>query len=200
MGVFRAGAGLKRASHRRRRAFDRVGPLSAIALVAGALNWQKPAHPRKHEESAMHKQRRKFRLFCGIVCACGVASGLSGARAEDAPAPHYSHATQLALREAPAADAAVLAQLPINQPVRIVSRGNRWCRVRLMQSANAASATNPANAVNSGQEGHVDCAFLRDRKLDFPEIESEAARLFLELNRPGLAPEDEARVLEWLFT
>jgi hypothetical protein len=97
----------------------------------------------------------------------------------------------LTLREAPDAGAAALAQLPINQPLEIVAQENRWCRVRLVASTGSADAA---------QEGYVNCAFLKDKKLDFATLETEAARLFLELHRENLTPSEEARILEALFT
>jgi hypothetical protein len=132
--------------------------------------------------------REKSRIFC-FLCAvmCGMASG---AQAQEANL-HYSHATRLTLREAPDAGAAALAQLPINQPLEIVARENRWCRVRLVE---------PAGSTDAAQEGYVNCAFLKDKKLDFATLEAEAARLFLELHRENLTPSEEARILEALFT
>jgi hypothetical protein len=81
--------------------------------------------------------------------------------------------------------------LPINQPLEIVARENRWCRVRLVASTGSTDAA---------QEGYVNCAFLKDKKLDFATLETEAARLFLELHRENLTPSEEARILEALFT
>jgi hypothetical protein len=81
--------------------------------------------------------------------------------------------------------------LPINQPLEIVARENRWCRVRLVASTGSTDAA---------QEGYVNCVFLKDKKLDFSTLEAEAARLFLELHRENLTPSEEARILEALFT
>jgi hypothetical protein len=114
----------------------------------------------------------------------------SGVQAQAADI-HYSHATRLTLCEAPDAGAAALAQLPINQPLEIVARENRWCRVRLVA---------PAGSADAAQEGYVNCTFLKDKKLDFVALETEAARLFLELHRENLTPSEEARILEALFT
>jgi hypothetical protein len=107
---------------------------------------------------------------------------MAGAWAEEAPRNlRYSHATQLQLRAAPAADAAVLARLPINQAMEIAGqREKRWCEVRLLDDARQ----------ETGQRGFVDCAFLGEQELDAKAIEIEVARLFLELNAPKISPAD----------
>jgi hypothetical protein len=147
-----------------------------------------------YEEGIMRKGKGALCFSCAVTCVAyigGVLPDAQDARAEEAPVLHYSHATELTLREAPRADAAALARLPLNQPVWLLERGNGWCKVRLAEAQDSA---------HSGREAYVGCSFLREKKLDFAEIETEAARLFLELNRPGLDPADEARVLEQLFT
>ncbi|MDR0673527.1 MAG: SH3 domain-containing protein [Zoogloeaceae bacterium] len=124
-------------------------------------------------------------VLCGVLC--GMFFCLDNARAE---AVHYNHAMRLTLRVSPNVGAAALARLPINQPLFIVGRENRWCRVRLVESG---------ESTDSGQEGYVHCAFLQKERLDFAKLESEAARLFLELQRENLPPGEEARILEALF-
>ncbi|MDR3157739.1 MAG: hypothetical protein LBU11_01750 [Zoogloeaceae bacterium] len=135
------------------------------------------------------RKNRYFSLCLSSLCGlCAMLFCLAGAQAADI---HYSHATRLTLREAPDAGAAALARLSINQPLEIVARENRWCRVRLVE---------PVDSADAAREGYVHCAFLKDKKLDFAMLETEAARLFLELHRENLTPSEEARILEALFT
>jgi hypothetical protein len=140
----------------------------------------------------MCKRSWKFVLLCAVACGC--------AGAEETSKRYYSHATELTLRGAPAADAAALLRLPINQALFLLARENsNWCKVRLADAADAGGVPVPEPG-NSARDGYVGCAFLQEKPLDFATIETEAARLFLELNQPGLALADEARLLDRLFT
>ncbi|MDR2112000.1 MAG: hypothetical protein LBQ62_02690, partial [Candidatus Accumulibacter sp.] len=88
---------------------------------------------------------------------------------------YYSHATELTLRGAPAADAAALLRLPINQALFLLARGNsNWCKVRLADAADAGGVPAPEPG-NSARDGYVGCAFLQEKPLDFAAIETEAA-------------------------
>lgn len=102
------------------------------------------------------------------------------------PGLRYSHATQLKLRKAPAANAETLAQLSINQAVSIVGqKKDRWCEIKLIES---------------GQTGFVDCTYLGKQKLTAKTLEIETARLWLLLNQPNLSKQKEAQLQESLFT
>jgi hypothetical protein len=124
-------------------------------------------------------QHKSWRLPNGALFAAVLA--LSSAQAEEAsPDLRYNYAPRLTLRAAPAADAAALAQLPINQPLLLVSQRERWCEVRVPETK---------------QTGFVDCAFLGPGMLDAAAIEAEVARLLRELQKKP-PPEEEARKLD----
>ena len=114
----------------------------------------------------MHKS---WRFPNGTLLAAALALALSSAQAgETPPNLRYNYASRLTLRATPAADAAALAQLPINQPLLLVSRRERWCEVRVPETK---------------QTGFVDCAFLGPGMLDAAAIEAEVARLLRELQK-----------------
>jgi hypothetical protein len=123
-----------------------------------------------------------WRFRNGALFAAALA--LSLAQAEEAsPDLRYNYVSRLTLRAAPAADAAALALLPINQPLLVVSRRERWCEVRVPETK---------------QTGFVDCTYLGPGKLDAAAIEAEVARLLRELQKEP-PPEEEMRKLNQLF-
>jgi hypothetical protein len=125
-----------------------------------------------------------FRRGALFAAALALSLAPSSAQAEGAsPELRYNYASRLTLRAAPAADAAALALLPINQPLLLVSRRERWCEVRVPETK---------------QTGFVDCAYLGPGMLDAAAIEAEVARLLRELRKTP-PPEEEMRKLNQLF-
>lgn len=94
--------------------------------------------------------------------------------AQSAPT-RYSHASQLNVRATPAATGVSVGRLSINQPLVLLRQyDNRWCEIE---------------SVDSSLRGYVDCSFLQTSPLTLEQIDFEAAKLVLELNRNTLHAE-----------
>lgn len=93
------------------------------------------------------------------------------AQGQDAAALRYVSASSLNLRAVASPTAEVLLRWRLNQPVKLLEEGGRWCRVV---------------AADGGPAGHVDCSFLARAPVTRQQIEAEAAEAALALMRlPG---------------
>lgn len=107
-------------------------------------------------------------LFLFLLCA----GGLLVTDMAQAGATRYSHASRLNVRAAPAATAALVGKLAINQSVVLLRQhDSRWCEIE---------------SVGDSLRGYADCSFLQTSPLTLEQIDFEAAKLVLELNRHSL--------------
>lgn len=111
---------------------------------------------------------RSGSFFLFLLCAvCPLVTGIA-----QADATRYSHASQLNVRAAPTATAGLVGKLAINQPVAMLRQhDSRWCEIE---------------SVGGSLRGYVDCSFLHASPLTLEQIDFEAAKLVLELNRHSL--------------
>lgn len=103
----------------------------------------------------------------GSLCCLLLASHAYAQPAETGR--RYVQVTQLKLRGAPVADAAVLAQWRINQAVEVLRRADkRWCELALPDGS---------------QRGFADCSLLGEQPLSLEKIEIEVTQTALAINR-----------------